>query len=1275
MSENAGDEKAREGHKERRRSTVGVDAFEKEDWKQDVGSREHPEDKFLSYTKAKVKEALTKVRHVVPLEGAEADAKTSVGKNGEVIFDGNKYEIVSTCGANTGAPSLNCFKCCKCCKPRPREPSDFEKLGVGVVLYFKYLKIMACAFFFVTVLAVVQFVIFENAGALKGEVEAQGGGFATLSLITMGNLGEGQPLCEKVSEGEKLKLYCDEGQIIGAISKVLYGQPDGTCNCPQAGSEEAYDFGAELPPSLQDPTKCGVDFPYTGVTSITQERCCANEDKPSGAGDLSLLDFVRKKKCESDVRQTKNTTGALESEQKVCAGATITSDESGRSSFAWDIVFNACNGQNKCEIMVDDFTGWNENTGKLESCMEAAASDCLFAFGSQDKLTLERNESTFSNCTNTELKSLAVVASCFDTDTVIMDTKTTKAELWAYLTLTECAQVLVLLFFIWLLQKSQKEDSQVIDENVITLSDYSVEISNLSSLIHDAKYKVENDDGTVTKDNNLIAKDLEKHFETYLSTRPHAGKDEESIEKNKNGIKVHEVNFGKADGAIIHYKVSRGKVIKKLAHLQGEIRKEQESTKKNKDKKLESLNKKKEKLEKQQQKIEEKLAKLNGHKSINDPVKAYVTFTTNQGMIRCIDNYPQQSCAWCCQSCCKGKKALVNEKYRLWLNVAPEAENIWWENLATGSKARAIRRAISTVVTLCLLFASIAGVSVVKGVNARLARLYPPVDCGTLTEKYDGKITKSDVELDELLLGRIETNFTYNTLMNTTTVTVANITQNEYDIGKSSKINIKFVEKVTKDSLLQCYCMERLAEGNDPRKDLFRPLKDIQNISLLNNTAEYIGHVKEDFGEYYDNGQWCIKYTFDFAEIQGLTMGGVLLVIAINVVLKQVMKALVKFEHPQSKSEYSVSLAKKLFIVQLINTAAILLIVNGNLQHMGLNEGLLDGLIFGGDHEDFNSQWYVTVGASLVLTMFINMLTPLYSPVGNWVTRGLKRTADSAKCLMCCGQDRQFSKKLTQAEYESLWSGGDFELPARYGALEMVYWVTLIYGTGLPILYPLALCYFTLAYWIDKWALTKLYDRPIQTDEKVAVSVTENMIYAVLVHLMFATWKYSNSKIFQNVNVIESSIEAAEARGVSPPEDLLAMTDVIQCRTGGGLGYALTRIVLTAPHMFVLTALLITFLTIYRLVLPIFGTLLLTAFPFLETCFSHAEEDTNLTVEEAISKAQLQGAHSYDILANRQYAIAFAAEEEAELKEAVVDTKPSSGGDVEMVVNPLKAYG
>ena len=107
----------------------------------DVGHREHPEEKFLSYTRAKVKEALTKVRHVEHI-GAGEPTEPTVMPNGTVYFAKNKYSKLSTCGANTGSPSVNCFKCCTCCKPRPREPSDFEKLGTGVVLYFKYLKIM-----------------------------------------------------------------------------------------------------------------------------------------------------------------------------------------------------------------------------------------------------------------------------------------------------------------------------------------------------------------------------------------------------------------------------------------------------------------------------------------------------------------------------------------------------------------------------------------------------------------------------------------------------------------------------------------------------------------------------------------------------------------------------------------------------------------------------------------------------------------------------------------------------------------------------------------------------------------------------------------------------------------------------------------------------------------------------------------------------------------------------------------------------------------------------
>ena len=78
---------------------------------------------------------------------------------------------------------------------------------------------------------------------------------------------------------------------------------------------------------------------------------------------------------------------------------------------------------------------------------------------------------------------------------------------------------------------------------------------------------------------------MKKHFEAYLSTCRHIGNDTESKAKNKK-IHVHEINFGKADGAIIHHRVHRGKIIKKLAHIAGEKKKVENSTSKKKEDKV-----------------------------------------------------------------------------------------------------------------------------------------------------------------------------------------------------------------------------------------------------------------------------------------------------------------------------------------------------------------------------------------------------------------------------------------------------------------------------------------------------------------------------------------------------------------------------------------------------------------------------------------------------------------------------------------------------------------
>ena len=135
--------------KKHRRSSIGDASFDTYVFENNVGYRIAPNEKFASYERARVKEALTKVRRVEDC----AHAPVKVDPNGTVYFEGRKYSRLSCCGTNTGSPALRCFSCCKCCKPRPKEPSDFQKLGVGVVLYFKFLKMMSCAFLLLSLLA------------------------------------------------------------------------------------------------------------------------------------------------------------------------------------------------------------------------------------------------------------------------------------------------------------------------------------------------------------------------------------------------------------------------------------------------------------------------------------------------------------------------------------------------------------------------------------------------------------------------------------------------------------------------------------------------------------------------------------------------------------------------------------------------------------------------------------------------------------------------------------------------------------------------------------------------------------------------------------------------------------------------------------------------------------------------------------------------------------------------------------------------------------------
>lgn len=84
----------------------------------------------------------------------------------------------------------------------------------------------------------------------------------------------------------------------------------------------------------------------------------------------------------------------------------------------------------------------------------------------------------------------------------------------------------------------------------------------------------------------------------------------------------------------------------------------------------------------------------------------------------------------------------------------------------------------------------------------------------------------------------------------------------------------------------------------------------------------------------------------------------------------------------------------------------------------------------------------------------------------------------------------------------------------RYSSMLNTIFVTLMYGTGLPILYFFAFLSLGITYWVDKWALLRVYQTPPRYDITLQKTTREWTNIAVLLHLIIGLWMFSNSILF-----------------------------------------------------------------------------------------------------------------------------------------------------------------
>ena len=368
--------------------------------------------------------------------------------------------------------------------------------------------------------------------------------------------------------------------------------------------------------------------------------------------------------------------------------------------------------------------------------------------------------------------------------------------------------------------------------------------------------------------------------------------------------------------------------------------------------------------------------------------------------------------------------------------------------------------------------------------------------------------------------------------------------------------------KWSKESLHSCYCFNLI---NDQTKalGLYSGIR-----SILKTDIDVCGGQLAEF--------LAAKYLFIVA---------VLIASGLNILIQEGTKSIVTFERHTSKTAAAAQQQVKTFFGMIINTGFIIVVVNSPFVYSSLFQEEGKG------YKGFNALWYTQVGASIVISMFLDTVVPHGPPaVINCLIQPCLRSLVKRKC--CCGLA---TRKLapTQGDLNTLYDGGEFELPLRLATVLNTMAMTLIFCGGMPILIPICALAMTVSYWVDKYFILRLYHRPPNFDNTLIDNVKYLMPLFVVIHLLFSFWMYSDDSVFYSASLDPSYYTLGVDVGVSSLEQELQIQKFL-AETGGNflnLGKRVTR--LNTLPILILVVIVIVLVVVWLLLTTVVGNLIL----------------------------------------------------------------------------------
>ena len=130
------------------------------------------------------------------------------------------------------------------------------------------------------------------------------------------------------------------------------------------------------------------------------------------------------------------------------------------------------------------------------------------------------------------------------------------------------------------------------------------------------------------------------------------------------------------------------------------------------------------------------------------------------------------------------------------------------------------------------------------------------------------------------------------------------------------------------------------------------------------------------------------------------------------------------------------------------------------------------------------------------------------------IVQGFKRSMDRG---FCTSRDSLYATKQTQIySYIDLYVGPDYVIHFKYSQILNVTFVTMMYGLGMPILFPIAAVSYLIFWLVERYQVAYTYPMPPAMDDQMTKNALSLLSYSPILLLLNGYWMLSNKQIFES---------------------------------------------------------------------------------------------------------------------------------------------------------------